>query len=139
MHCGSGDTTLLMSGKPCPLLPVQDLALDVRICRTVLGGGRFLRCTDSCISMSLTYLQPWSAVMLGDMWRWAAEQINDRNTFTYTYEHTVPSIGGVQEVSPARTDRTGLRHTRTCSDCHRHVVPPQTDCFTLLFHIFTYL
>lgn len=99
-----------MSGKPCPLLPVQNLALDVHICRTVLGDGSFQRCTDSCVSISLTHLQPWSAVMLGDMWRQAAEQINDRNTFAYTCEYTVPSIGGVHAASSAGTDRTGLRH-----------------------------
>lgn len=108
-----------MLQKPCPLLPVQDLALDVHICRTVLGDGSFQRCTDSCVSISLTHLQPWSAVMLGDMWRWAAEQINNRNTFAYTCEDIVPSIGAVHAASPAGTDRTGLRDTETCSALSR--------------------
>lgn len=41
--------------------------------------------------------------------------INDRNKSAYTCEHTVASIGGVHEASPAGTDRTDLRDTETCS------------------------
>lgn len=83
--------------------------------RSVLGSGSVQICADSCVNISLTCLQPWSAIILRGMWRWEAKQTVNRNTVSYTPECTVPSTGGVHEAPAAGTDRTGLWHTETCS------------------------
>lgn len=82
---------------------------------SVLGSGSFQTCADSCVSISLTCLQPWSAIILRGMWRWEAKQIVNRNTVSYTPEYTLPSTGGVHKAPAAGTDRTGLWDTETCS------------------------
>lgn len=77
--------------------------------RSVLGSGSFQVCANSCVSISLTHLPAWSAVVLRDRWRWAVKQIANRNTIT------APSIGGVHAAPAAGTDRTGLWDTEICS------------------------
>lgn len=106
-HCGSGDEALLMSGKPHPLLPLWDLSQDAH---TPMGQpwevAAFKLSWFMCKHPSLTHLQPWSAIMIGDwdMWMCEAGEINNRNTFTCVHELTVPRTDVVHTALPADWD-----------------------------------